>query len=88
MKKINIIVLAIIALIYIIIWSPIAYSCSNMWTDMLLGEFISKSAIALYWSFAFFWVLISILIVAPLVAFAIMFFLSNSCTSRVITPHY
>lgn len=65
MKKIDILIVAILAIAYIIIWPPFAYSGAKWWTDMVFGEFSKVSSIALYWSYAFFGVLLSALVVIP-----------------------
>lgn len=67
MKMTQFFVRGLVSLVYIILLGPIAYSGAELWTDILFGEITSSNAIALYWSYAFYYIFIMLVIIVPAV---------------------
>ncbi len=67
MKIKQFLIWGLISLIYIILIGPMAYYGSELWRDILFGKVLATSILALYWSYAFFYISMAIIFLAPAV---------------------
>ena len=65
----------VIGVVYLTVWTPIAYSAVNLWTDMIFGDIIRNSQFFLYWSYSFYVLIMGFLIFIP----PLIFYLNFQC---------